>query len=301
MVKIIVKNCPACGSSKYEKVLSASDYLVSDESFDIMECNDCSIRFTSPITDRNEIGYYYQSDDYVSHTGKGNSIINVIYRLVRNFTLRSKKKTVQKYAHKKSGLILDIGCGTGGFLKTMKQSGWKTNGVEMNNSARQLAERNTNSAIMNQDQFFKHELKYDVITLWHSLEHLYELDQYLTKITESLNDNGLVLIAVPNYKSFDAKYYKHNWAAYDVPRHLYHFSFKAMLNLMEKYGFEIVEYKQLLFDSFYVSLLSEISVRLRRNVVRAMLVGWKSYWQGRQDSKKGSSILYILEAKEDSD
>ena len=124
MVRVVVQNCPACGFSKYEKVLTVLDYLVSNESFDIMECHDCSLRFTSPIPNKEDIGDYYKSDDYISHTGKANSIINKIYIFVQYFTLRSKRKIVKRISQKKSGSILDIGCGTGQFLKTMKQVGW---------------------------------------------------------------------------------------------------------------------------------------------------------------------------------
>lgn len=294
MGKIVIQNCPACGSNKYEKVLIASDYLVSGESFEIIECNDCSLRFTSPIPDRNEIGNYYESDDYISHTGKGNSIINKIYRIVQYFTLRLKKKKVEKFSQKKSGSILDIGCGTGDFLKTMKQSGWEINGVEVNDIARKIAENNTCSIILNQAEFIEGEQKYDIITLWHSLEHLHELEQYLNKISISLNANGVVMIAVPNYKSFDAEYFKQDWTAYDVPRHLYHFSFSAIVELMEKFKFKLMESKQLPFDPFYVSLLSEISVKEKRNIIKAMLIGMYSYLVGRFNVKRASSILYVF-------
>ena len=168
MVRVVVQNCPVCGFSKYEKVLTVLDYLVSNESFDIMECHDCSLRFTSPIPNKEDIGDYYKSDDYISHTGKANSIINKIYIFVQYFTLRSKRKIVKRISQKKSGSILDIGCGTGEFLKTMKQAGWNINGVEINKEARKLAELNTNLAILNQTEFFKSTRKYDLITLWHS-------------------------------------------------------------------------------------------------------------------------------------
>jgi SAM-dependent methyltransferase len=301
MANIIVQNCPACGSINYDKVLTTEDYLVSGELFDIMECNDCSLRFTSPIPSNNEIYNYYKSDDYISHTGKGNSIINQIYRIVQYFTLRIKKKKVINFSQKKLGSILDIGCGTGKFLKTMKQSGWEINGVEINNTAREIAENNTGSAILNQSDFFESKQKYDVITLWHSLEHLYDLKKYLNKISISLNANGVIMIAVPNYQSFDAEYYKQDWAAYDVPRHLYHFSLGAIIILMGKFKFRLIESQQMPFDSFYVALLSELSVRKKHNIIKALLVGWKSYWQGRKSAEKGSSILYILKAKEDAE
>ncbi len=294
MVRIVVQNCPACGSNKYEKVLNTSDYLVSGESFDIMECDNCSLRFTSPIPNEEDIGKYYKSDKYISHAKRVTSTFDIVYKIVRRFTLRSKQKIVKRIAPKQNGALLDIGCGTGEFLKTMKQSGWAITGVEVSKEARELAEVNTDSIIMNPIEYFNSEQKYDVITLWHSLEHLHELEKYLNKISISLNTYGVVIIAVPNYKSLDAKYYQQDWAAYDVPRHLYHFSFEAMMKLMKKFKFELIQSKQMPFDPFYVSLLSEFSVIKKHNIIKALLVGWKTYWQGRKDFKKGSSILYIL-------
>lgn len=290
----IVKNCPACGSSKFNKVLTASDYLVSNESFEIMECNDCSLRFTSPIPDENEIGKYYKSDKYISHAKRVTSIFDIVYKIVRKFTLHSKRKIVRRIAQNQSGTLLDIGCGTGAFLKIMQKSGWEVTGVEEGAEVREIAETNTDSTIMNQKGFFKSEQKYDVITLWHSLEHLNTLTRFLEKISISLNANSVVIIAVPNYKSYDAEYYKQDWAAYDVPRHLYHFSFEAMNKLMEKYKFELMQSKQLPFDPFYISLLSETKVRKKQNIVKALIVGWKSYIAGYRDTKRGSSILYVF-------
>ncbi len=297
MVKSVVQNCPACGSSKYEKILTASDYLVTGESFEIMECNDCSLRFTSPIPYENEIGKYYESDKYISHAKRVTSLFDIVYKIFRKYTLRSKQKTVERIARKKSGTLLDIGCGTGVFLKTMKKAGWEVSGVEVNAGARKLAEANTNSVILNQAEFFEGKQKYDVITLWHSLEHLNILKRVLEKISISLNANGVVMIAVPNYKSFDAEYYGQDWAAYDVPRHLYHFSFEAMKKLMEKFNFKLIQCKQLPFDPFYVALLSELSVRKKHNIINALLIGWQSYWQGWRDAKRGSSVLYVLKKK----
>ena len=116
-------------------------------------------------------------------------------------------------------------------------------------------------------------------------------------IDELLNKDGLLCIAVPNYTSFDAKYYKQNWAAYDVPRHLYHFSPQAMQILFEKYEYSIIDYKQLPFDPFYIALLSELSVIKSKNIIRAFWIGLRSYIKGLFNAKQGSSVLYILKRK----
>jgi len=301
MAKIAVENCPVCGSLKLNKVLTANDYLVSGELFDIMECEKCSLRFTSPIPDENEIGKYYKSDKYISHAKRTTSIFDIVYKIVRKYTLRSKRKTVERISKKQNGTLLDIGCGTGDFLIKMKDYGWEISGVEINNSARAIAEKSIGKTIFNQNEFLNSDKKYDVITLWHSLEHLHELKKYLQKISKSLNANGVVMIAVPNYNSYDAEYYNKDWAAYDVPRHLYHFSPKAMIKLMEKFKFKLIYNKQMPFDPFYVSLLSEMSVRKKHNIIKALLIGWESYWQGQKDVEQGSSVLYILKATEDTE
>lgn len=288
------KKCPVCDSINISNVLTAVDYLVSHESFNILECSDCTLRFTSPIPNKSDINKYYQSDNYISHTGVGNTVINKVYKFVKYFTLRSKKKKVQRFSGKKIGSILDIGCGTGEFLKTMKQANWEVSGIENNEFARNHADTNVGLTIMNQSDFFASAQNYDVITLWHSLEHLYDLKKYLNKISISLNFNGVVMIAVPNYQSYDAEYFMQDWAAYDVPRHLYHFSFDSIVNLLWQNNFQLIKSSQLPFDPYYISLLSELSVRRKQNIFKAILIGMSSYLAGRKDEKKGSSILYIF-------
>ena len=295
MKKIEIRSCPVCDSINFNKVVTTSDYLVTAELFDIMECNECTLRFTNPIPVESEIGKYYKSDKYISHATDTVSIFDSVYKLVRIYTLRSKRKTVEQSSQKRNGTILDIGCGTGDFLKKMKNHGWEIEGVEVTQAAQKLAEANTGSTIMNQNEFFKSEQKYDVITFWHSLEHLHELKTYLQKISISLNANGVVIIAVPNYNSYDAEYYKQDWAAYDVPRHLYHFSSDSIIKLMDQH--KLIHREQLPFDPFYVSLLSEMSARKKHNIIKALLVGLKSYWLGRKNVEMGSSVLYIFTRK----
>jgi len=291
---IEIKKCPVCNSNNNDKAITAIDYLVTKGQFDILECKDCKLRFTSPIPDENEMSKYYKSDEYISHSEEGNSLINKIYKIVQKITLRSKKKTAEKYFNNKKGSVLDFGCGTGDFLNTMKKSGWSVTGVEIDESARKIAEGKIGNCISYPSEFLNDSKKYDVITLWHSLEHLYDLKKCVQKISTSLNANGVLIIAVPNYQSLDAEYYIENWAAYDVPRHLYHFTFKSMTRLFNEYGYEIINCKQLPFDPFYVSLLSEVSVKGKRIIFSAIWIGLKSYIGGVINAKRGSSILYVL-------
>ena len=294
MTNINISICPICQSKDIQKTCSAVDHLVSKKSFDIMECQSCTLRFTTPIPDEVEIQDYYKSDDYISHTNQGKSIISKIYRIIQLFTLRVKRKNVEEFANRKTGKLLDIGCGTGKFLQIMQKSGWEVNGVEENSLARSTAENSIAKNIIKQNEYINSDDKYDVITMWHSLEHLHELKRYAQKVSISLNANGVLMVAVPNYNSYDAEYYRENWAAYDVPRHLYHFSTKAITKLFSDNGFTLRSARQLAFDPFYVSLLSEIRVKGKNNIINALIIGWKSYLKGRSDAKCGSSILYIF-------
>ncbi len=291
---LIIEECPLCGFSDSIKILKVSDYRGSGEQFTIWECKKCSLRFTSPIPDENHIQKYYETNSYVSHSAQPDSIIDKIYKLVQKITLRSKKSSVEKWSDVKCGATLDIGCGTGDFLNKMKMSGWEVEGIEVNQSARQIAQNKINKNILAPKDFLKSDNQFDVITLWHSLEHLHDLHKYVGQIKGSLKQNGTLFVAVPNYNSFDAEYYRSNWAAYDVPRHLYHFSFESMKILLKEYGFELMKYRQLPFDPFYISLMSETAVKNKGSIIRASWIGLRSFVSGLFNPKKGSSILYII-------
>ena len=177
-----INKCPVCNSDNFEKVITASDYLVTKEQFDIIECKECTFRFTSPIPIETEIDNFYKSNEYISHSDKGKSIINKIYKVVQKITLRSKRKIVEKMFTEQKGTLLDFGCGNGDFLHTMQQSGWKVSGVEVNESARKIAEDKLSIGISSPNEFLKDDTNYDVITMWHSLEHLHEIKKYLQNI-----------------------------------------------------------------------------------------------------------------------
>ena len=287
--------CPVCDSQNNRKVFHTFDYLVTGKNFDIIECNKCTLRFTFPLSNPQKIGKYYQSEDYISHTDIGNSMINILYKFVQRFTMRLRARIVENYSGLTSGSILDIGCGTGLFLVEMQINRWNISGVEISESAQRFAQEITDTKIYNQDEFMQSLPQYDVITLWHTLEHLYDLKKYMYKISASLKNKGIVIVAVPNYMSLDADYYQHDWAAYDVPRHCYHFSKMAMNKLFNECGFTLVDIKHMPFDPFYVSLLSEFKVRKKRNIFKALWIGWRSFWNGRKDTNRASSIMYVFE------
>jgi len=289
--------CPACGSIDFKQMFSAEDYLVSHKNFDILHCTNCSLRITSPRPSVSEINKYYKSEEYISHNEDGKTLINKIYKIVQKVSLIKKRRIVEKSFGNKKGTLLDIGCGTGDFLKVMKNADWEVSGVEPDEGARRIAQESTASKVYSVEQHFNDNTKYDVITMWHSLEHVNDINEQISKIDELLNEDGMLYIAVPNYTSFDAEFYKQNWAAYDVPRHLFHFSPQSLQALINKHGFTISSFKQLPFDPFYISLMSELSVLKNKKIIRANWIGLRSYLSGLFNSKNGSSILYTIKRK----
>ena len=292
-----IPNCPVCGNEKLSFALKTIDYTVSKEEFSIYQCEHCSVRFTDNIPSLSQIGKYYESEQYISHTNSTKGLFNKLYQLVRNYSLVSKRELVCKYSNSNSGIILDYGCGTGSFLNEMKSNGWGIKGVEPDAGAAQKATLLNGIKIDDSSSlssFIPESV--DVITLWHVLEHVHDLHLTLNTLKSILKANGVMFVAVPNYQSFDAAYYKQFWAAYDVPRHLYHFSKKSMAKLMETNGFQIVKVLPMWFDSFYVSLLSEKYKKNPIGPIFAVIVGLLSniiaFFKGNS-----SSLIYVIKQK----
>lgn len=294
---IVYNSCPVCGHQNIYKVLSVKDYTVSGEDFEIWECGNCTLRFTQNIPDAGNIGKYYQSEDYISHSDTKKGFINSLYHSVRKRTLQQKRKLVEGFTHKNSGNILDIGAGTGAFLNAMKMSGWNCTGTEPEETARNKAKELYGLDLKNAEALFSLPEGFDAITMWHVLEHVHQLHEYITQLKALLKEDGKLFIAVPNYTSEDAKIYGEYWAAYDVPRHLYHFSPKSMKILLNEHGLELKNIKPMWFDSVYVSLLSEKYKTGKSNIVKAFMNGMKSNLKAFGDKSKCSSVIYIASVK----
>lgn len=219
-----------------------------------MACRGCGLLLTNPRPSPTHISKYYQSDKYISHTGGGKSLFDRIYLFARHFTLGWKHDTIT--AHQRKGSILDFGCGTGEFLQHCQQLGWKVSGVEPSADARTKATQLIAKPVAPTISELE-ETQYDAITLWHVLEHIHTLPTTLKTLAVKLKPTSTLFIAVPNYKSPDARHYQAHWAGYDVPRHLWHFSPETMRALLNKVGLKIVAIKPMKLDAFYVSLLSE--------------------------------------------
>jgi 2-polyprenyl-3-methyl-5-hydroxy-6-metoxy-1,4-benzoquinol methylase len=295
---IVYKSCPNCGDTRIFKALSAKDHTVSDEEFEIWECTNCTLRFTQNIPDQENIGKYYQSENYISHSDITKGFINNLYHKVRKRTLLQKKNLIEKTTGKKAGNILDVGAGTGAFLSTMKNANWNCTGIEPDNSAREKALELYGMNLLEAGKIYSLPAEsFDVITLWHVLEHVHELHKYAEQLKNLLSTDGKLFVAVPNYTSGDEKIYGEFWAAYDVPRHLYHFSPKAMEILLNAHGLKLEKMKPMWYDSVYVSMLSEKYKTGDSHPVKAFLNGMLSNLEAVSDEKKCSSLIYIASRK----
>ena len=292
--------CPLCYSENTSFYLSTNDYSLTQQSFSLLKCNNCSGVFTQDAPSKENIGPYYDFKEYISHTNDNEGFINKLYQTVRKITLSQKSKWIQSLMPGQKGSLLDIGAGVGAFANAMKIQGWNVVGIEPDVTTRQRASDTFQINLQSTDALFEcQEKSFDIITMWHVLEHVHDLDAYLAVIEKILKDNGKLIIAVPNYTSWDAQYYKPFWAAYDVPRHLYHFSPKSLEILVSKYQFDIIEHKPMWFDSFYVSLLSE---KYNKTGVlgycTAFLVGCISNIKALMNASKASSVIYQMKKKE---
>ncbi len=273
--------------NKNKAVLHCKDHLVSGEEFELHPHPKFDILETRPVPEN--LSFYYESEDYISHTDSSENLTDKIYRLVKNYMLQKKIGWIKEI--KTGGSILDLGAGTGDFLLKAKKDGWKAAGVEPNGSARALAEKKGIQLKKDSSEFSSSE--FDVISMWHVLEHVPDLDAQLTELDRLLKEDGILVIAVPNYKSHDARYYGKDWAAYDVPRHLWHFSQEGITALFAERGFSLQKIEPLKFDSFYVSLLSEQHRSGRKNLIKAFLEGLRSNWSAR-DTSEYSSLVYFF-------
>lgn len=269
--------------------VTAKDYLVSGESFDLLYDSEREMLITSPQPSLENLSKYYESEEYISHTDNKKGVVNFLYQKVKARALQSKTNLIFKL-NKGTGSLLDIGAGTGDFLKVAKDKGWNVHGVEPNENARELAAA--------KNIFLKETIEeyagtqFEVITLWHVLEHLPNLEEAIQQIENLLAPGGTLIIAVPNYNSYDSKYYKSFWAAFDVPRHLWHFS-KNSMKLIFSNNLTLEKIKPMIFDSFYVSLLSEKHKNESSSFVKAFLIGlWSniSAWS----NKEYSSLIYCF-------
>lgn len=285
--------CPLCHSSLVGPAFDVKDHTVSRNMFSVWECKSCTARFTQDIPGEEEIGTYYLSEDYISHTETRKGFVNKAYHAVRNITLQQKRKMIVRHTAMPAGRLLDIGCGTGAFLQVMAQSGWTVQGLEPDPGAREIA-ASRGVPVLPSGELSRLTPGFDAITMWHVLEHVHNLHGYLQTIAQLLTGAGRLFVAVPNFRSADAAHYGSSWAAYDVPRHLYHFSPESVKSLMKMHGLEVVGMSPMWFDSIYVSMLSEKYARGKDSLISACWQGLRSNLNALGHTDRCSSVIYTI-------
>ncbi|MCK5337800.1 MAG: class I SAM-dependent methyltransferase [Bacteroidales bacterium] len=293
MITETVKKCIVCGARGFREHFECKDHFVSGEKFKLAVCETCGFCFTNPRSPIDQISPYYESDAYVSHSKTSSGITNRLFHLSRNYTISYKKRILKKYTS--GNTILDYGCGTGDFLNAMDRAGWDCSGIEPNEGARNQASQNKSLAITDEAGLSDiPDGSLDAISLWHVLEHIYPISERLSSFHEKLSPDGTLFVALPNMNSYDARRYGSYWAAFDVPRHIYHFTPESINTLMKEHGFDMIASRPMLLDAFYISMLSEKYKSGRSKIIQAGLTGLLSNIQASVKGRNYSSLIYIF-------
>ena len=287
--------CPKCKDSNLKPFLQCVDYTVTKEKFNIVSCKQCGFKFTNPRPDIKLIHKYYESESYISHSNTNSGIFNKLYHFIKKIAIKNKIRIIEGL-QPKNKTLLDIGCGTGSFLGTIQRKGWHVKGIEPNEKARSKAIETHSINVLNENELISlPKNSFAVITMWHVMEHVHNIKQRTHEIYNLLETGGYAIIAVPNYTSWDAKYYGEYWAAYDVPRHLSHFSPQTIKELFNDSNLKHVKSLPMKFDSFYVGLLSEKYKNSFLQSPRAILIGLYSNLKANKNPENYSSVIYIFQ------
>jgi 2-polyprenyl-3-methyl-5-hydroxy-6-metoxy-1,4-benzoquinol methylase len=268
--------------------LQCKDYTVSGELYQVKKNEFFDMLVTVPVP--KNLSAYYESEDYISHTDSKKSILDKVYQAVKNITLKKKLQLINSFKTSSKN-ILDVGAGTGDFLKVCKNNSWNVLGTEPSLEARTIAAQKGIS--LDSDLSNIKNKKFDVISLWHVLEHVENLQEYISKLENLLAEDGRLIIAVPNFKSYDSIYYKEHWAAFDVPRHLWHFSQTSISKLFSEVDMIVEKTIPMKFDAYYVALLSEKYKSEKMNPLKSFYRGFVSNWKAKK-TKEYSSLIYVL-------
>lgn len=285
-----VLKCPVCDGDEFIQRLSVVDRSISREKFTVRSCRQCGFCHTHPQPDEHSIGRYYASDEYISHSESRKGIINKLYGFLQKSNLRYKHRLVSKVVPR--GTWLDYGAGAGAFMHYCKGQGTDIMGLEPNEPSRKKAAEKGLEIYPPSHIASLSENTYAAITMWHVLEHVHKLHGLLDQAGRVLKPDGLLIIAVPNQLSYDAHHYKEFWAAYDVPRHLWHFREKDVQSLTEPHGFQFLSKHPLKLDAFYVSMLSE--KYMKGMLLRGIWIGLRSNFHARFSGYPYSSEVYVF-------
>lgn len=285
-----MNTCPWCGKQSQQTYLKVKDYFLTQEDFELIQCEGCGLLFTVPRPPANEIGKYYESVDYYSHQQNKKGFVPRIYEAVKSRNL--KYKTQLAIGGLPVGRLLDIGCGVGDFLVHVKNAGWEVAGIEPSSQAKSIAQERLGMLPLDpSDTASLSDHSYDVITMWHVLEHVDDLKSQLSELSRLLKPGGRLIIALPNYQSFDCQHYKSYWAGWDVPRHLNHFRPVVIRSIVTSCGIEFVDIQKLKWDAYYISYLSEKYLRHSLPLLRGV---WWGFLSNAKAHRSGlySSLVY---------
>lgn len=289
-----IKICPICSGTEISESLKLKDYFLSQELFTIQKCNTCGFQFTNPRPKKEFIAPYYKSENYISHSNKSKGVFAILYQKARKINLNSKYKVISK--HKEKGKALDIGSGTGHFLNYLEKKGWNVKGIEPDAASAEFARSNFNLEIDKEQKLKEFENEsFDLITMWHVLEHVHNLNERMEDLKRLIKSDGLIILALPNRESYDANYYDKYWAAYDVPRHLYHFTKRDVDSLAIKHNLVVKQVYSMNLDAFYVSLLSEKYKKNSFGYFRAFITSFVSNLKSKAKNPNTSSLIYLLQ------
>lgn len=266
------------------------DHFLSQEVFEIKNTEWPGVKKTSPIP--LYLDKYYESKNYISHYQERKTLKNRLYKFFQLFNLKYKKNILKNLVPKGSK-VLDYGAGAGEFANLL-QHDFETLAFEPNNNAAFFLIKKliTGKVIQNLDEIENKSLS--AITLWHVLEHIPDPKNILKVFWDKLEDGGYLVLALPNPNSLDAKIYQEYWAAWDVPRHLYHYNENGIKEITKDY-FLLKATKPLILDAYYISWISE--KYQKKNPIMAFIKGvWNGYKSNKKAKKTGeySSKIYVL-------
>jgi 2-polyprenyl-3-methyl-5-hydroxy-6-metoxy-1,4-benzoquinol methylase/rubredoxin len=289
---VTIKNCPVCGTQQFSDFLDVDDFFLTQEPFKLQQCTSCGFVFTNPRPDDQSLLAYYDSPDYLSHHSQDFSIVNLVYQGLRRINIRHKFSHIKRYVSR--GVLLDIGCGTGELLNYFQSKKWTVKGIEPYAPAREFAIKKYGLDIQDENGLLKlPDESFDVISMWHVLEHVADINDRIKVISRLLKPSGYLIIALPNLNSWDAQHYGKYWAAYDVPRHLHHFSKSTIAALVEKHQFLFVESYPMKMDAYFVSMLSEKYQNKHNRYLSAAISGFLSNARAKRTGEY-SSLIYVF-------
>lgn len=298
MDKLNINACPLCSGEQFEHALTCTDHYASGETFEVIRCAHCGFMMTQGAPVEAEIGRYYESPDYISHTNTRKGLMNFIYHVVRRFMLARKTSLVKRASKLKKGALLDYGTGTGYFADAMARCGWSVKAIEKSPSARDFAKQQFGLEVEAEDALKTYaDASFEVVTLWHVMEHLEDLNGMWDTFHRILKKRGILIVAVPNPDSFDAEKYGEWWAAYDVPRHLWHFRPSVMQRFGVRHQFILEERYPMPMDAFYVSMLTEKYKGSRLSFVKGLWTGTLAWFSALGKKERSSSMIYVFRKK----